>query len=61
MQCDSNIATTRISVLSSSKMDKHEYLSAKEILPLQQLKVIEETKITFSTWNKSFLKTSKNN
>ena len=61
VQCDSNIATTRISVLSSSKMDKHEYLSAREILPLQQLNVIEETKITFSTWNKSFLKTSKNN
>lgn len=61
VQCDINIATARISVLSSSKMDKHEYLSAREILPLQQLKIIEETKITFCTWNKNVLKTSKNN
>ena len=35
----------KISTLSTSKIDKHEYLTGKEIFPLDQYKLIEQDKL----------------
>ena len=37
----------KISALSSSKMDKNEYLTGEEILPIQHM-ITEESKFTYS-------------
>ena len=37
----------KISALSSGKIDKYEYLTGKEILPSDQIRIIEEAKFTF--------------
>ena len=48
LQCDVNREAAKISVLSSGKIDKYEYLTCEEMLPLDQRKVIEQTKFTYS-------------
>ena len=39
---DINKETTKISALSSGKMDKYEYLAADEILPFNQRQIVEQ-------------------
>ena len=58
LQCDINREATKISELLSGRTDKYEYLAGKEILPLDQRRVIEQVCIFFI--RKSFLKTNKN-
>ena len=59
LQLNINRQAAKISVLSSGKTDKYEYLAGKEILPTDQSKVKEETK--FSCWplGKAFEKQTK--
>ena len=49
----------KISVLSSGKIDKYEYLSGEEILPCNQKQIIEEAKFTYSLLGKAFQKQTK--
>ena len=44
----------KISVLASHKIDKHEYLTGKEILPSNQEQIIEQAKFTYSPLGKAF-------
>ena len=46
LQCDVNRQATKISALSSGKVDKYEYRTGEEILPSDQSKIIEQTKFT---------------
>ena len=47
-QYDINREATKISALSTSKIDKYEYLTGEEILPSDQSRIIEHV-YTFST------------
>ena len=49
----------KMSALSSEKNDKCEYLTGEEILLLDQRRVIEQAKITYSPLGKDFKKTNK--
>ena len=44
----------KISVLSSGKIDKYEYLTGEEILPSNQKQIIEQDKFTYSPQEKAF-------
>ena len=44
----------KISVLSSGKIDKYEYLTGEEILPSNQKQIIEQAKLTYSPQGKAF-------
>ena len=46
----------KISVLSSGKIDKYEYLTGEEILPSNQKQIIEQAKFTYSPLGKAFEK-----
>ena len=48
LQYDINREAAKISALSSGKIDKYEYLTGKEILPLNRRTVIEQTKFAYS-------------
>ena len=52
--------TAKISVLSSGKIDKYEFLTGEEILPSDQSRIIEQAKFTYSPLGKAFKKTNKN-
>ena len=56
LQCDINREAAKISALPSSKNDKCEYLTGKEILPPGQKRVIEQAKFTYSRLGKAFEK-----
>ena len=56
LQYDILRETAKISVLSSGKIDKYEYLSGEEILPCNQKQIIEEAKFTYSLLGKAFQK-----
>ena len=45
IQYDINREAAKISVLSSGKIDKYEYLTGEEMLPSDQRRVIEQSKI----------------
>ena len=45
LQYDVNREATKISALSSGKIDKYEYLTGEEILPSNQQKIIEQAKL----------------
>ena len=47
------------SALSSGKIDKYEYLTGEEILPLNQQQIIEQAKFTYSPLGKAFEKQTK--
>ena len=47
------------SALSSSKIDKYEYLTGEEILPSDQRRVIEQTKFSYFPLGKAFEKQTK--
>ena len=49
----------KISVLSSGKIDKYEFLTAKEILSSNQRQILERAKFTYSPLGKAFEKQQK--
>ena len=49
----------KISVLSSGKIDKYEYLTDEERLPYHQSRIIEQAKFTYSPLGKAFEKQTK--
>ena len=54
-----NREAAKISALLSGKIDKNEYVTGEEILPLYQRTVIEEAKFTLFSVKKHFRKTKK--
>ena len=56
IQYDINREAAKISALSSGKVDKHEYLTGKEILPSGQSRIIEKAKCSCSPLGKAFKK-----
>ena len=59
LQYDINREAAKISVLSSCKIDKYEYLTGEEILPSNQQQIIEQAKFTYSPLGKAFEKQTK--
>ena len=59
LQYDINRETAKISALSSSKIDKYEYFTGEEILPLNQQQIIEQAKFTYSPLGNAFEKQTK--
>ena len=55
LQYDINREAAKIS-LSSSKIDKYEYLTGEEILPPNQQQITEQAKFTYSPLGKAFEK-----
>ena len=49
----------KISVLSSRKIDKYEFLTGKEILSSNQRQILERAKFTYSPLGKAFEKQQK--
>ena len=58
-QCDINKEAVKISVLSSGKIDKYEYLTGEEILPSGQCRITDQAKFTYSPLGKAFEKQMK--
>ena len=56
LQYDINREASKISALSSDKIDKYEYVTGVEILPSNQQQITEQTKFTYSPLGKSFEK-----
>ena len=56
LQFDINREAAKISVLSSGKIHKYEYLTGEEILPSNQQQIAEQTKFTYSPLGKAFEK-----
>ena len=59
LQYDINREAATMSVLSSGKIDKYEYLTGEEILPSNQQQIIEQAKFTYSPLAKAFEKQTK--
>ena len=56
IQYDINREATKISALSSGKIDKYECLTGGEILPSDLSRIIEQDKFTYSILGKAFEK-----
>ena len=56
LQYNINREATKISALSSGKIDKYEYLTGKEILPFNQWQIIEKATFTYSQLGKALEK-----
>ena len=56
LQYDINREAGKISVLSSCKIDKYEYLTGEEILPSNQQQIIQQAKFTYYPLGKAFEK-----
>ena len=54
LQCDINREASKISALSSGKINKYQYVTGKEILPSNQKQIIEQVKFTYSSLGKAF-------
>ena len=54
LQYDINREATKISALTSSKIDNYEYLTGEELLPSNQQQIIEQAKFTHSPLGKAF-------
>ena len=54
--CDINREATKISALSSGKIDKYEYLSGQEVLQFDQSRIIGQAKFIYSPLVKAFEK-----
>ena len=54
LQYDINREVTKISALSSGKIEKYEYLTGKELLPSDQSRMIEQANFTYSPLGKAF-------
>ena len=61
LQYDINVEAAKISVLSSGKINRHEYSTGEEMLPSIKKKIVEKAKFTYSPLGESFRKTDKNN
>ena len=48
LKFDINREAAKLSALSSGKIDKYEYLTDEEILPSDQIRLIEQAKFTYS-------------
>ena len=59
MQYDINREASKISALSSGKIDKCEYLTGEEMLPPDKKRVIEPAKFAYSPLAKAFGKTKR--
>ena len=59
LQYDINKEAAKISALSSGKIDKYEYLTGEEILPLNQQQIIQQAKFNYSPLGKAFEKQTK--
>ena len=59
LQYDINREAAKISVLSSGKIDKYEYLTSEKKLPSNQQQIIEQAKFTYSLLGKAFEKHTK--
>ena len=59
LQYDIKREAAKISVLSSGKIDKYEYLIGEKILPSNQQYIIEQAKFTYSPLGKAFEKQTK--
>ena len=59
LQYDINRESAKISILSSGKIDKYEYLTGQEILPSNQRQIIEQAKFTYPPLGKAFKKETK--
>ena len=56
LQHDIDRKAAEISVKSSGKLHKYEYLTGEEILPSNQRQIIEQAKLTYSPLGKDFKK-----
>ena len=56
---DTNREASKISVLSSGKVDKYKYRTGEEILPSNQKQIIEQAKFIYSLSEKAFEKQTK--
>ena len=56
LQYDIKREASKISALSSCKIDKYEYLTGEEILPSNQRQILEQATCTFSPLGKAFKK-----
>ena len=56
LQYDINRGATKMSALSSGKIDKHESVIAEDMLPSNWSQIIEQDKITYSFLWKAFKK-----
>ena len=54
-----NRKASKISALSSGKIDKYEYLTGEEILPIDQRRVVEQAKFTYTSLGKALEKQTK--
>ena len=54
LQYDINRDAAKISVLSSDKTGKYEYLTGEEILPSNKQQIIEQDKFSYSPLEKIF-------
>ena len=54
LQYDTNREAAKLSVLSSGKIEKYEYLACEETLQFNQKQVIEQAKFTYSPLGKAF-------
>ena len=52
LQHDINRKAAKISVLSSGKIDKYEYLTVEEILPSNQRQMIEQATFAYFSFRK---------
>ena len=59
LQYDINREASKISALSSGKIDTYEYITGEEILLSNQQKMIEQVKFTYSPLRKAFEKQTK--
>ena len=59
LQYDINREASKISALSSGKIDNYEYLTGEEILPSNQRLIIEQAKFTYSPLGKALEKQRK--
>ena len=56
LQDDVNREAVKISLLSSGKINKYEYLTGEEILPFDQSRIIEQAKFAYSPLGRAFEK-----
>ena len=56
LQYDINREATKISALSSGKLDKYEYLTGEEVLPSNQQQIIQQAKFSYSPLGKAIEK-----
>ena len=59
LQYNINREAAKTSALSSDNIDTYEYLTVEEILPSNQIQIIEQAKFTYSSLAKAFEKQRK--